>query len=65
MIELIKKIRQSAYPRELKEEFYLRVLAWRNGLNMNNTEILKYMPFFTMYLRPPLSLEKYLVAGIL
>lgn len=32
---------------------------------MNNTEMLRYMPFFTMYLRPPLSLQKYLVAGIL
>ena len=32
---------------------------------MNNTELLQYLPFFTMYLRPPLAIEKYLVASIL
>lgn len=32
---------------------------------MNNTELLQYLPFFTMYLRPPLPIEKYLVAAII
>lgn len=63
--DLVKIIRQNPHPIELKEEFYLHILGWRNGKHMNNTELLKYMSFFTMYLKPPLALEKYLVAAIL
>lgn len=65
VIEIIKYIRQSIYPQELKEEFYLRILSWRKGRHSNNIEIMRYMPFITMYLRPPLPIEKYLIAAIL
>ena len=63
--EMVKIIRQAIYPQQLKEEFYLRVLSWRNGKYMNNTELLQYISFFTFYLRPNLALEKYIVAAVI
>lgn len=32
---------------------------------MSNKVILQYLPFLTMYMRPPLQLQKYLVASVL
>lgn len=64
-VEIVKYIRAAIYPQELKEEFYLRVLSWRSGKFSNNKWILMYMPFLTMYLLPPLAMEKYIIAEIL
>ena len=54
--ELVKEIRQALYPQQLKQEFYLRLISWRKGKYMTNTELLKYISFFTFYLRPTLTL---------
>lgn len=62
LVEIIKYIRSAIYPQELKEEFYLRVLSWRSGKFSNNKWLLMYMPFITMYLLPPLAMEKYVIA---
>ena len=63
--EMIRIIRHSVYPQQLKEEFYLKLLSWRNGKHLNNTDLLQYISFFTFYLRPPLTIEKYLVAAVI
>ncbi|CAM6005153.1 unnamed protein product [Sphagnum balticum] len=52
-------------PEELKEELYLHLIGWRKGRYSNNTEVLEMLPAFTMYLKPPPPIEKYLVAAIL
>ena len=48
-----------------KEEIYLHLISWRKGRFANNTEVLQLLPTFTMYLKPPLPLEKFIVATIL
>lgn len=63
--ELIDFIRHSLVPEELKEELYLHLISWRRGRYNNNTELLQLIPAFTMYIKPPLQIEKFLVAAIL
>lgn len=62
---IINMVRHSAFPTELKEEIYLHLITWRNGKNGGNDEVIRLLPAITMYLKPPLELEKYLVAAIL
>ena len=62
---IIDTIRHSLVPEELKEEMYLHFISWRKGRYGNNTQILQLLPAFTMYLKPPLQIQKYLVAAIL
>lgn len=65
MKELVDLIRHALVPEELKEELYLHLISWRKGRFNNNTELLQLIPTFTMYIKPPLQIEKYLVAAIL
>jgi hypothetical protein len=58
-------IRHSMMPEELKEELYLHLISWRRGRYGNNTELIELIPTFTMYIKPPLQIEKFLVAAIL
>lgn len=64
LYKIIKFVKQATYPEQLKQEFYLKIICWRNR-NSSNTEILKYAPFLTMYLRPPHVIDKFLVAAII
>lgn len=41
------------------------MLSFRGGKHMDNTNILKHITFLSNYLRPPLELEKYIVAAVL
>ena len=62
---LIDTVRHSLVPEELKEEIYLHFISWRKGRFGNNTEMLQLLPAFTMYLKPPPQIEKFIVAAIL
>ena len=62
---LIDVVRRSLVPEELKEEIYLHLIGWQRGRNGGNREIVELLPVFTMYLKPPLQIEKYLLAAIL
>lgn len=41
------------------------MIGWRKGRYGSNNEVLQLLPAFTMYLKPPIHIEKYLVAAIL
>lgn len=62
---LVETIRHSLVPEELKEEMYLHLIGWRKGRYGNNNEVLQLLPAFTMYLKPPIHIEKFLAAAIL
>jgi hypothetical protein len=63
--ELIDLVRHAIYPEEIKEEIYLHLICWKKGKYGRNAEVIEMIPWLTMYLKPPLQLEKYLVASIL
>lgn len=63
--ELIDLVRHSIYPEEIKEEIYLHLIGWRKGRYGKNHEVMELIPWMTMYLKPPIQLEKYLVASVL
>lgn len=63
--ELIDLVRHAIYPEEIKEEIYLHLIGWRKGKHGRNLEVMELVPWLTMYLKPPIQIEKYLVAAML
>ena len=59
---LAKFVRKCMYPDELLEEFYLHLICFQEE-NTKQTEFLVHLiPFLTLYLKPPKTIQKCLLA---
>ena len=64
-IKILDVVRNSTCYEELKEEFYLHIITYKQQNNHIRPLLLYFLPVFTMYLKPPLTLERYLVSWVI
>jgi len=62
VFKIARHVQNALYPEELLEEFYLHLICMQEENNKNTELLIGLIPFLTMYLKPPQTIEKTLLA---